>query len=115
MPRELRAYLNDVIDSGRDILTYLGDMSLDDYRESSLVRAAVERKFSIIGEAINQALDHYPELQGKIKMDRDIVDFRNRVIHGYFSVNDVLVYSLTKRDLPELMDEMQNLIGEMNL
>jgi uncharacterized protein with HEPN domain len=103
MPRDLKAYLNDVINAGNDILTYVGDMSGEDYRDNGLVR-----------EAINQSLHYYPELQGKIRMDRDIVDFRNRVIHGHFTVNDVLIYSLTKRDLPELMKEMQTLIEDLN-
>jgi len=113
MPRDLKAYLQDILGAGESILEFIGTKSLDEYQKTDQTKAAVERKYSIIGEAINQALSHYPELAGKINMDRDIVDFRNRIIHEYFTVNDVLIYSITKRDLPELLAEIRELLLEM--
>jgi uncharacterized protein with HEPN domain len=113
MPRDLKAYLQDILSAGEDIFSYIGDMSVGEYQDTNQTKAAVERKYSIIGEAINQALSHYPELAGKINMDRDIVDFRNRIIHEYFTVNDVLIYSITKRDLPGLLAEIRDLLSEM--
>ena len=59
-----------------------------------------------------EIVNYYPELQGKINMERDIVNFRHRLMHGYFTVNDILVYSITKQDLPELMTEVEALQRE---
>ena len=113
MPRELTAYLTDIPDAGEGIAEFMGNMSVEQYQASDLIRSAVERKFSIIGEAISQALDYYPELSGKIDMERDVVDFRNRIVHGCFTTNDVLIYSIAKRDLPSLMAEVKALLSEM--
>jgi uncharacterized protein with HEPN domain len=82
MPRDLKAYLQDILSAGDSINEFIGTKSLDEYRQNGQTKAAVERMYSIIGEAINQALEHYPELAGKIKMDRDIVDFRNGLSMG---------------------------------
>jgi uncharacterized protein with HEPN domain len=109
MPRELALYLTDIVKAGEDILRFTNGMTFEDYLQDDLVRAAVERKFSIIGEALNQALSYYPALQGKINQERDIVAFRHRVMHGYFSINDALVWSISRTGLLELIAEVQSL------
>ena len=46
-------------------------------------QAAVERKFEIIGEAVNCLHKDHPELARRIPEMRRIVDFRNFLAHGY--------------------------------
>ena len=45
MQPELKLYLCDTLAAGPDILRFLNDVSLAKYRESELLRPAVERKF----------------------------------------------------------------------
>ena len=110
MQRDLSAYLQDIVQAGTDIQTFTAGISFEDYQASDLIRAAVERKFSIIGEALNQALHLDPTLQNGIDRARDIVDFRNRIMHGYFSVDDRILWSATKTSLPALMNEAEILL-----
>jgi len=52
MKRDPRAYLFDIKQAAGEILAYISDMGLNSYSENSLVQAAVERKFLVIGEAL---------------------------------------------------------------
>ena len=52
MPRDVRAYLADIIESCDAISSAVDGPELEDYEANRLVRSAVEREFIIIGEAI---------------------------------------------------------------
>jgi uncharacterized protein with HEPN domain len=52
MPRDARAYLADIIESCDAIAAALSGVDLEGYRADRLVRSAVEREFTIIGEAM---------------------------------------------------------------
>ena len=52
MPRDVRAYLSEVIDACEAITTAIKGLDLDTYESSRLVRSSVEREFIIIGEAL---------------------------------------------------------------
>ena len=56
MPRDARAYLADIIDACDAIAVALERIDVDAYKENQLVRSAVERDFTIIGEAISVLL-----------------------------------------------------------
>ena len=81
MPRNLRAYLWDVEQAVNDILTFTRAKQLSDYEKDSMLRAAVERNFEIIGEALSQAQRFFPEIAGRITNDHQIIAFRNRLVH----------------------------------
>ena len=51
-----------------------------------------------------------PNIQ--IKNARKIVDTRNWVIHGYDKVDDVLIWGIISKNLPELKKEIDNFLKE---
>ncbi len=83
------------------IETFLSEKSFDDYRHDPLLRSGVERQFEIIGEALGRLLEIAPELSKRISDTRRIISFRNRLIHGYASVADDIVWLRTSRELRE--------------
>jgi uncharacterized protein with HEPN domain len=48
----LRAYLWDVERAAHDIQVFTQGKQLSDYQNDAMIRAAVERRFEIIGEAL---------------------------------------------------------------
>jgi uncharacterized protein with HEPN domain len=76
-----------------------------------MLRAAVERQFEIIGEALNQLSKVDPELASAIPDLPRIVAFRNILIHGYATVDDALVWQVLRERLPELQRVMQALLA----
>ena len=73
-----------------------------EYLADVLLRSAVERQFEIIGEAMNRAAQLDDTVESRGPELRRIVGLRNRIIHGYDSVDDELVWSIVQDNLPSL-------------
>jgi uncharacterized protein with HEPN domain len=112
MPRSLRAYLWDIEQAANNILLFTHGKQLSDYQSDAMLRAAVERNFEVIGEALAQALRFFPEIAGRITNEEEIIAFRNRLIHGYATVRDALVWDIVQTDLPRLRQEAAELLRE---
>jgi uncharacterized protein with HEPN domain len=109
---EVRKYLYDIREAGRLILDFIEGKSFDDYGSDPLLRSAVERQFEIIGEALGNLLRLTPELSERISYSPRIIAFRNRLIHGYASVSNELVWGIVESHLPTLMAETQALLAD---
>jgi len=77
-----------------------------------MLRSAVERQFEIIGEALNQLLRRESGIREKISDASLVIAFRNRLIHGYASVSDEVVWGVVEGYLPVLSSEVRALLRE---
>lgn len=64
----------------------------------------------IIGEATNNLLKLTPNVP--ITEARKIVDLRNRVIHAYDEVDEIIVWQVVETALPVLLLEAKQLLAE---
>ena len=74
--------------------------SLEAYSKHALVKSAVERQLGIIGEAVNKIRKLDPE-HPIPEADR-IVQFRNRLIHSYDTIDDMFIWPILTNHIPEL-------------
>jgi uncharacterized protein with HEPN domain len=88
---------------------------LADYSADPLLRSAVERQFEIIGEALSQAVRADPSLSNRITESRRIIAFRNRLIHGYASVSNEVVWGVVEANLATLRRQAQEALDEQDL
>ena len=109
--RVLKA-LEDVQDCASFVVAATEDRDLDDYRGDRLFRQAIERNLEIIGEAIGRIARLDPETASRISEHRQIVAFRNRLIHGYDLLDDELVWSTAKTEVPMLLLEVESLLRQ---
>jgi uncharacterized protein with HEPN domain len=72
-----------------------------------MLRSAVERKFEIIGEALNQAAMADEEAESAVPDLRKVVGLRNRLIHAYAFVNNLIIWTIVQEDLPALVDQLE--------
>jgi uncharacterized protein with HEPN domain len=86
MPRDPRKYLWDIQAAADAIQTFVAGLDLHSYASTDVVHSAVERKFEIIGEALSQLARHDPALAARIPDPRQVIAFRNVLIHGYAEV-----------------------------
>jgi uncharacterized protein with HEPN domain len=112
MRPEVETLLLDIRNGGRNIQSFIEGRTLEDYRASRLLQAAVEREFEIIGEATNRLCRLDPAYQAKLTHARQIVDFRNLLAHGYAVVEDDRVYQTAKAHLPTPLEEVDALLAE---
>jgi uncharacterized protein with HEPN domain len=113
MNRNPAAYLWDAIEAAGSIESFTHALDEDAYLANSLVQAAVERKFEIIGEALNQLAKVRPDLAKQIKNLGQIVAFRNVLIHGYASVDSRRVWRTVITLLPEIKLTLTRLMVEL--
>jgi uncharacterized protein with HEPN domain len=102
--------LLDVREPGESILQNTSGKTLSEYSADRFFRRAVEREFEIIGEALRRIEQRDPPAAARISELRRIIDFRNRIIHGYDTVDDVVVWGVTERHLPFLIKEVTDLL-----
>ncbi|MXZ46550.1 MAG: DUF86 domain-containing protein [Chloroflexi bacterium] len=112
MEREARTLLQDVQGAITHIEAFTAERSLADYQQDVLLRSAVERQFTIVGEAVSQLSRRHPDVAARITDWRDIIDFRNLLVHGYAAINDRLVWETANDDLPVLRREIEALLAE---
>ena len=111
MKRNAKAYLHDIQEAGGHIQEFTRGMSVEDYCGSELVKAAVERKFAIIGEALVRLREDYPEVLNRIPDAEKIIGFRNVLVHGYDIIEDATVWSAIENNLPALLEEVRILLN----
>jgi uncharacterized protein with HEPN domain len=105
-----RKFLTDVLGSIDEITQFTLDIeSLQAYEANRLVQRAVERNIEIIGEAVKRVTEGESPL--KIENARQIIATRNRIIHGYDSVDNAVVWSIVRKHLPLLRGEVEHLLN----
>jgi uncharacterized protein with HEPN domain len=110
MRPEALKLLVDIRQALSDIKEFVRGMDLPQYRQDTKCRAAVERKFEVIGEASARLRDRLPELFERLDAGPQIIGFRNRLIHGYDNVDDAIVWDVVTRKLPELEKQILDLM-----
>ena len=105
MPRDARAYLADVIEACDAIQAAVEGRTLAEYSATRLVRSAVEREFTIIGEALLALSHSSEEIFNVVSHARRIIDFRNQLTHQYPTVDDAIVWAIVERDVGVLRRE----------
>ena len=112
MQRDAKAYLWDIAQAAESIRTFTDGKDLEGYLNDEMLRAAVERKFGIAGEALSQLLRYFPEYRDRITLVGEIVAFRNQIVHGYATVRDDIVWEIVRSYLPKLHREVAELLAE---
>jgi uncharacterized protein with HEPN domain len=109
MENELRVWLSDIEQAIAEIISFLPEKKdFNEFKKDLKTKRAIERNIEIIGEAVGRILKHYPQVT--ITQARKIVDTRNRIIHGYDTVSEEIIWAIVIRDLPLLKLEVEQLI-----
>jgi uncharacterized protein with HEPN domain len=110
MDDRIQDCLNDVVFNVEELLGFVAGMTYDDYRHDRKTQAAVERKFEIIGEALNRLSRLDAELLSQIRNYRSIISFRNILAHGYDGIEDRIVWGIIETDLEQLLQDAIRLL-----
>ncbi len=105
-------HLQDVLDAINEMQScFVGFPNRFDLFEQDLMRrCVVERKTEIMGEAINRIRKKDPTFE--IPNAKEVINTRNRIIHGYDSVETEFLWGLVVRHIPELKKNIERIIAE---
>ncbi len=112
MQHETKKYLEDIAQAAEQIAQFTGGKTLADYMEDPMLRAAVERKFEIIGEALVRLSKRDAAIAARISEHQRIIAFRNVLIHGYNNVDNLLVWGVVESKLAALRRDVATLLAE---
>jgi uncharacterized protein with HEPN domain len=112
MNNAAKKLLFDVVESARSIQAWRSGRTFADYESDRQFRRAVEREFEIIGEALNRLLRTDADLAERIEELPRIIGFRNRIIHGYDTVDDASVWGIIEGHLPALLEQSESLLRD---
>ena len=73
----------------------------------------MERKFEVIGEALNQLSKADDVMAARVPHLPQIVAFRNQLIHGYALVDHDTVWGVIQHSLPALRNAVEALLQEL--
>ncbi len=112
MDIEIKAWLYDILNAINEIDSFFIDTPKEFtfYQNDVRTRRAVERNVEIIGEAMNRILQKDNSIE--LSNSRKIVDTRNRIIHGYDSVSDDIIWTIVISHFPTLKSEVEKLLSE---
>lgn len=109
MENEIKLWLADIKRSISEIYDFLPvERNFLLFQKDLKTRKAVERNFEIIGEALNRILRVNPDIH--ITNSRRIVNTRNRIIHGYDTVSEDIIWTIVVIELPKLEEEIDRLL-----
>lgn len=110
MKDEITTWLFDILNAIKEIDSFFSDSpkEFSTYLNDLRTRRAIERNIEIIGEALSRIVIHDPYI--KISNVRNIIDTRNRIIHGYDSVSNEIMWSIIIYHIPVLNTEVLKLL-----
>ena len=109
MDIEIKSWLFDINRAIIEIETFLKDVpDFSTYQKDIKTKRAVERNLEIIGEAMNRINKQNSEIE--FQNSRKIIDTRNRIIHGYDTVSDQVLWGIITNHLPLLKREIEALL-----
>lgn len=109
MQPEAGKYLYDALKAAESITVFIKGQSFQEYSNNLLLRSAVERQFEVLGEAFNKLDASFPEYRQTYPDIGKIIGMRNRIIHGYDSVDHAIIWDATRSHLPALLSWLKQL------
>ena len=109
MDDDIKDLLLDIIEQANDVKGFTEEMVFDSYVKDRKTQAAVERKFEIIGEALNRISKIDKGLVESIRNYRRVISFRNILAHAYDHIEDRIIWGIIESDLDFLIQDVKAL------
>ena len=109
--RERLDYVRDMLNNAERALKFVRGMEYAEFARDEKTQYAVVRAIEIIGEAGKKVPKSLQETYTKIPW-REITGTRDKLIHDYIVVNLSVVWKTVQEDLPTLIEQLKELLGD---
>jgi uncharacterized protein with HEPN domain len=96
------AYLVDMLHAATLAMSFVEGMRYAEFAADAKTQAAVIREFEIIGEAAGRVSDEFQSHHLEVPW-AGAISMRNRMIHGYDSIDLEIVWQVLHKDIPDLI------------
>jgi uncharacterized protein with HEPN domain len=112
MSKDPIEYLKHILDECAFILSVVDeDTSKEDFLSNEMLKRAIIRSLEIIGEATKKIPADFKAVQSTIKW-KNMAGMRDRLIHNYMGVNYNIVWDVIKNKIPELHQQISEVIDK---
>ncbi len=112
MKRDDTVYLRHILDAIQKVEQYLNGVPEAIFIQDSLIQDGVIRQLEIMGEAVKRLSSSLREQNGQVPW-ADVAGMRDKLIHGYFGVDQEKVWLTAKDDLPVLNREIKVILADL--
>lgn len=106
-----QVYFKHMLDHAREAADMMAGKSLTDLRRDRMLELALVRLMEIIGEAASKVSDKTKYSHPQIPW-REMIGMRNRLIHGYDTVDPKVLWDTIAFDLPPLIAHLEKAVGD---
>jgi uncharacterized protein with HEPN domain len=110
--RDVRIYLEDMLEFSGDVLAYTQGFTLQTWQQDPMRVDASLRKLSLIGEAATRVPEAVRAQAPEIPW-RKIIGLRNRLMHAYPATDASAIWSVIDKDLPALQAALRDLLDKL--
>ena len=110
MHHKAKAHLYAIVESCEAIIRKVSALTIEDYDGSWELQAIVERKLITIGEAVAQIRELDFALYEQIPDAPLIVGIRNKITHGYLTIDNTIVLDAAQNHIPILQKICEELL-----
>jgi len=114
MTKDPRIYLLHIVGCIDAIAGYIAGLDKDSFLNEELIQDAVQRRLSIIGEAVKNLPPDLRSQYADIPWRR-IAGMRDKLIHDYFGVDVDLVWEVSTSLLPPLKGRLEEIANDLNV
>ena len=101
--------LHHMLDAARNAVQFTRGKSFSSLRENKMLELALTRLLEIIGEAAKEVSEELQATHPEITWHK-MSGMRNRLIRGYFDVDQEVVWETVTRELPPLIAQLENIL-----
>lgn len=108
-----RAYIQDMLEMCDRVAQFNAANTRESFLSDIQVQFATLRALEIIGEASRQLLDVLPDAQARFpQLDFQVMyALRNKLIHGYSTVNMDIIWDVVQKDIPALRPVLESILA----
>lgn len=104
-------YLADIIEAAETIAAFVQGLDESDFNQDAKTQSAVIQKLIVMGEAAARLPQDFKDRHPQIEW-RDVISFRNILVHAYFSIKLAIIWQTVQHEVPMLCQKITEIMEQ---
>jgi uncharacterized protein with HEPN domain len=100
--------LEHILESIDYALEFTHNVTFAEYQANNMMRFAVVKNLEIVGEASYKLTNEFRKKHTNVEWQA-IVKLRHVLVHGYYLLEDIVIWEIVQNDLPPLKQQIQQI------